>query len=225
MRPNTAPILGNQDHIDGLDYFLEGIGVHLFGEVEGQSYRCLGRYLPSTRNLSALLSHGRSAGKDIAEDLSFLNGELERCCGPVVPAGTCEIRGQAIFRYRRYVELLERPESLLDQVPPTQRLEVASLITRGWAAVAPIQARVNALAWLGVVGLPHLRQEMEATEAATVVLMPEPADLDVEDALDRIIPPRAASGIRAYGRAVHAELYLDYRAQLARLASRTERVA
>jgi hypothetical protein len=222
----TQRIDGNQEQIDQLEYFLEQIGRLLFG-AEGEDFRVLAGYVPRTRNLSALISRGRQAGLDVAEDLRFLHAELGRRRGPADAGGAPEFRADlACFRYHRYQTLLDRPETLLDRVPPTLRLEVANLMTRGLSNLAPGIAMMNAYAWLAVVGLPDLEAELLGPSGAAVTLPPPaPRAAHARDKIRKAARRHIGPGLAAYLEVVYGDLYDEYRSQLARLATTTEPLA
>lgn len=224
QRVRTARIGGNQERIDELEYFLESIGRYLFGP-EGEDFRTLASYLPRTRNLSALIQLGRASGtKDVAEDLHMLHAELETHADRSAPVVTPSYRVEAvIFRYRLYADLLAHPERLLDRVQPAQRLEVVEIMTRGLASLAPALSRLNAFAWLSVVGLPHLAAELfsDTDPGIQIVEAPEAASRGLERILESAKRKPRAGG-RAYFKAVLDALMEDYRSQLARLGASTQ---
>jgi hypothetical protein len=226
VRVQTARIDGNQERIDELEYFIEGIGRILLGP-EGENFRVLGEYLPRTRNLSALVNLSRAAGTDIAEDLRFLFSELRNRTGPQVPVENPDFRGDlAVLRYDRYVKLLEKPEFLLDRVPTPMRLEVATLLGRGLSYLAPATARINAFAWLHAVGIPDLRGELLETEPPSLVLGREAprGDLGLSKTL-AALRLRMGPGLRSFLEAAFRELRDDYRRQLARFEAPTQPLA
>jgi len=223
-RVRTGRIGGNQERIDELEYFLEGIGRFLFGD-EGEDFRALRRYIPQTRNVSALVDlHRRGIGRDLAEDLRFLHGELEANSRRGTTFQTPVIdQNAAVFRYRRYLGLLERPEVLIEAVEPTRRLEIANLVTRGASRFAPLLSKVNVFAWLGVVGLPSLESELAAPAAAAIALVDdrEMAGRGLARLLGAQRPP-PGPGLTTYLTTAHELLAEDYRGQLARYAARTQ---
>ena len=226
-RPDTAKLDGNQDKIDELEYFLEGIGRALLGPP-GEDFRLLAELVPRTRNLSALVSLALASGKakDIAEDLRFLHGELEGSFARGLSRATPDFREAAVFRYHRYLDLMERPEQMLDRVTPQRRLEVATRIARGVVELVPGLTRMNALAWLSVLGLPDLERELRdpAPPLLTLADDSEQSARAITTVLDAW-SPRLVPGLREYYAAVRDMLAEEYRGQLARLAATTERLA
>jgi hypothetical protein len=223
-RVRTARIGGNQEKIDELEYFLESLGRSLFG-AEGEDYRRLGEYLPRNRNLSALVNICKAQGgaRDVAEDLRFLHAELEfrnARTAPVVMPGARE--GATVFNYRRYSELLASPEKLVARILPNQRLEVVDLVTRGAAYLAPMLSKMNAYAWLGVVGVPDLEREMQGS---AVELRLEDEASGSAAGLAKVLATsrfKLGTGLRAYYTVLRDELRDDYRSQFARLAAQTQ---
>ena len=220
-RVRTGPIAGNQAKIDELEYFIASIGGYLYG-TEGEDFRRLRQYVPVTRNLSALLDLASVDGRrDVSEDLRFLHVELEARARASRP--TPDLRAPStVFHFRRYIDLVDHPERLIEAVEPRRRLEVASLVTAGTHKLAPTLSKVSALAWLSVVGLPDLERELGAT-AKAVLELPE---LPPSTGLDRLLAAAKLSpALDTYYRAAYKTLAEEYRGQLARLAVRTAPLA
>lgn len=217
-RIRTGPIAGNQAKIDELEYFIESIARYLYGK-EAEDFRRLRQYVPVTRNLSALLDLARDDGRrDVSEDLRFLYTELEARDRSSRP--TPDLRAPStVFHFRRYIDLVDHPERLIEAVEPKRRLEVASLVTAGTHKLAPTLSKVSALAWLSVIGLPDLERELGSGAKAALELPPLPP----ATGLDRLLAAAKLSpALDTYYRAAYRVLAEDYRGQLARLAARTE---
>ena len=76
--PETRIMRNNQAKLDELEYFLEGIGVLLFGP-EAEDFRKLRTYVPEGANLSLLIDAAKGTdGRDIAYDFQFVHGDLAR---------------------------------------------------------------------------------------------------------------------------------------------------
>jgi len=222
-RVRTGRIDGNQERIDELEFFLEGIAGFLLGG-EGEDFRQLRMFVPQSRNLSGLIDlYESNPERDPSEDLRFLYGELEGSSRRPAHHDTPIVNLNAtVFRYGRYLDLLDRPEMLIEVVPPAHRLEVASLVTSGASLFAPRLAALNAYAWLGAIGVPDLEAELTDASRASMEMV------DVaprwQEGMERILQassPPPGAGIRTYFDAVLLDLSEVYRGQLARLAART----